>query len=126
MSASPLPAVADTDFRALLTIDGPSLQVVLTGTADLNVQKQLDAFLTAVHECATGHMATNVVVDLRELEFMNSSCLKCVVSWIFSVRTEPVERQYRIVFMANPQAQWQRRSLYALSCMAAELVSVQE
>jgi hypothetical protein len=57
---------------------------------------------------------------------MNSSCLKAVVTWIFRVRGEPTDRQYSIVFVTNPQAQWQRRSLHALSCMAADLVSVQE
>ena len=126
MSASLLPGVDDLDFTARTTVDGPSVRVVMTGTADLNTQKQLEAFLAGVHTCAIERLATTVVVDVRGLEFMNSSCLKRLVKWIFMAEAELAERRYRIVFVANPKAPWQRRSLHALSSMAPELVTVQE
>jgi len=126
VSAHPLPSVSAPEFSARLTLQDESLRAALAGTADLNVQKQLEVFLGEVHACATKHMAGSVVVDLASLEFINSSCLKAVVGWILSVHGEPPERQYRIVFVANPAAKWQRRSLNALTCMCAELVSVEE
>ncbi len=126
MTANPLPFIDDPDLTARVAVDGQSLQVVMNGTADLNTHKVLQTFLAGVHASATLHVANTVIVDLRGLEFMNSSCLKRLVNWIFVVRAEVPERKYRIVFVANPKAPWQRRSLHSLSCMAPELVSVQQ
>jgi hypothetical protein len=126
MTAAPFPFIDDPDLTARVTVDEESLQVVMNGTADLNTHKALQTFLADVHASATLHLANTVVVDLRGLEFMNSSCLKRLVNWIFVVRAEVAERKYRIVFVANPKAPWQRRSLHSLSCMAPELVSVQQ
>jgi hypothetical protein len=126
MTAFPLPTLQGRHFNATLAVENATLRVALSGTADLLVQPQLTTFLAAVHACATDHLATSVLVDLNELGFINSACLKCLVGWIFKVRTEEKHRQYQIVFLANPNAQWQQRSFHALSCICAELVSIQE
>jgi hypothetical protein len=65
-----------------------------------------------------------VQIDLRELEFMNSSCFKSFVSWISEV-SELTSGHYRIRFLSNPSILWQHRSLHALSCFAAELVTIE-
>lgn len=122
----PLPFVADADFQATVAAIESSLEVRLAGTADLNVRKQLDAFLSTVHTLATDQTITTVTVDMRSLEFMNSSCLKGLVSWIGTVHDAAPDCQYRIVFIAKAGSRWQRRSLYAISCVAAQLVSVQD
>jgi len=126
MSAQPLPHLHDADFGAQFAPDGTALRVSMSGTADLNVQKKLKALLTELHAAALTQNVTHVFVDWRALEFMNSSCLKEMVSWLLAVRREPPERQYKIVFLANPGTQWQPRSLQALACMATKLVSIQE
>lgn len=126
MNTFPLPKIEQRTFKATLAVESSSLRMALTGTADLTVQQQLGPFLEAVHSCATNHLASSVLVDLNGLGFINSSCLKAMVSWIFKVRTEGKERQYQIVFLTDPKAQWQQRSFHALSCMCAELVSIQE
>ena len=120
----PIPAPGHAGFAARLEDQGPVQQVVLTGTADLVAEKELESFLSGTHDRAMAKAASSVVVDMGALEFMNSFCLKRLVSWIFRVRGEPVERQYRIVFRTNPAIQWQRRSVNALACMAPDLVSV--
>jgi hypothetical protein len=115
--------------RALLNasaavIDG-TLTVRLAGTADAQVTKELNTLLTRVHQEALGGHSTIVVVDLRELEFMNSSCFKCFVAWIARVRGLHPELQYRIRFLSDAKKHWQRRSLAALSCFAIELVQIE-
>ena len=124
MPAAPLPSISDPDFRAETIMDGRSLRVGMKGTADLNTQKALEVFLANVHACAIVRGATTVVMDMRDLEFMNSSCLKRMVNWIFVARAEPTESRYQIVLVPQPKALWQKRSLQALSLMAPELVSV--
>ena len=66
--------VDELDFRARAGAEGPALHVTLVGNDDLTVKSELDRFMTAVHEEARRLGAKEVVVDLKELEFMNSSC----------------------------------------------------
>jgi anti-anti-sigma factor len=116
--------VDDMDFTASAGAAGPALKVRLTGNADLNVKVELERFMLAVHEEARRTGAREVVVDVRELEFMNSSCLKSLVWWISSVQALGTGHQYRITFVSSPSMYWQRRSLGALAGLATEIVSV--
>lgn len=125
MSAALLPIVRESDFSASAQVEGPTLQAVITGNADLNVKTHLDQFLLSIHQYALAKSIGEVTVDVRNLEFINSSCLKAFVTWISSVQAQPSEQQYRIVFLSSPRLHWQRRSLHALSCFAADLVSIQ-
>jgi hypothetical protein len=125
MSAFPFPVIEAPTFKATLAVEDSAWRMRWAGTADLLVQKQLGAFLTEAHECAASHMASRVVVDLTELKFINSSCLKNVVSWLIAVKNDSKDRQYHIVFRINPKAGWQDRSFTAMSCMCSDLVTLE-
>jgi hypothetical protein len=117
--------IHDIEFSAEVMGSGPVFNIKLVGNADLNVKTQLDRFIAAVHEEVSRISAEEVVVDLRRLEFMNSSCLKSFVWWISTVQDLGPGTHYRITFLSSPSMYWQRRSLNALACLATELVSVQ-
>jgi anti-anti-sigma factor len=117
--------VREQEFSAEATLRDGVLVLTLSGNADLNVKGHLDRFLAVVHAEAEQRSLRDVEVDVRNLEFMNSSCLKCLVGWISRIQEEPAARQYHISFRSSPSLFWQRRSLHALSCLASELVSVQ-
>jgi hypothetical protein len=118
-------AMQENDFAAHATSSDRRVQVRLTGTADLNVKSQLDRFLRDVHSQAQRCVAEEVTVDVRELEFMNSSCLKSFVWWISTVQEQAGDGKYRIIFVSSPTVNWQRRSLNALACLANEIISIQ-
>lgn len=101
------------------------LDLRFTGTADIHAIEPLDIYLAAIHAAALGRRTRCVRVDFRRLEFMNSSCFRSFVSWIGYVQDAPLSDRYQIEFQSNPQVHWQRRSLNALRCFAAELVSIQ-
>jgi len=119
-----LPVEQAAELRARLTHDGPALVAKLSGTADLRVTDSVEAILSRVHQKALELAIPEVQMDLRDLEFMNSSCFKSFVSWISEV-SDLTAGQYRIRFLSNPSILWQRRSLHALSCFAAELVTIE-
>lgn len=127
MTSAPtvIPPVEDVDFSARAASGRPDLHITLSGNADLTVKAQLEIFMAAVHEEASRLAAREVVVDLRQLEFMNSSCLKSFVWWISSVHELAAERRYHITFLSSPEMYWQRRSLNALAGLATELVSIE-
>ena len=113
----------------VLTADSALADGVLTtrfrGTADVEAKPALDHYVEALHGEARRLGATKVVIDLRELEFMNSSSFKVFVTWLAQVQEMPAENQYRIHFLSNPSMHWQRRSLAALSCFAVDLVTIE-
>jgi hypothetical protein len=111
-------------FQAERALEGELLVARLRGTADIHAIEPLDEFLSALHRDAVSLRAKRVEVDFRELEFMNSSCFKCFVSWIGMVQDLPPAEQYGIALRSNPRVHWQRRSLNALRSFAADLLSV--
>lgn len=120
-----LPSIEGIEFKAATSRDGERLVVKLEGIADLRVQPQLEELLTAVDDAARVTRAPEVTVDLRKLEFMNSSCFKAFVSWIGRLQELDTALQYRIHFLSEPRMLWQRRSLHALSCFAIDLISIE-
>jgi hypothetical protein len=119
-----IPGVEAGEFTAQAHRNGRVLTLALTGDADLNVTTQLDRFIAAVHQQARRTAAEEVVVDVRRVAFMNSSCLKSFVWWISAVGDLAVEARYRITFLSSSEMYWQRRSLHALASLATDLVSV--
>jgi hypothetical protein len=65
-----------------------------------------------------------VDTDLRQVEFMNSTCIKGFVNWISQVQELPPEQRYRIKFISNPAAQWQRRALKTLAIFGGDLIAI--
>ena len=117
--------IREHDFSADVAQSERSLTVTIAGNADLNVKTQLDRFLAMVHTDAQRLGLEEVTVDFRRLDFMNSSCLKCLVSWITRIQDLPAANQYKLTFVSSPAMYWQKRSLHALSCLASDLVTVQ-
>jgi hypothetical protein len=125
MSTTEIETIREGDFTAEAALRDRALTVTISGNADLNVKAQLDRFLAGVHAEVNRQGLEEVTVDFRTLDFMNSSCLKCLVSWISQIQDAPPGKQYRLTFISSPAMYWQKRSLHALSCLAADLVTVQ-
>jgi hypothetical protein len=113
------------DLRAQATRDGGSLRVGFVGSADTHAGPALDSLLRSVHKAALAAKTREVIVDFRELEFMNSSCFKAFVAWLGDLQNLDVDKQYRIRFLSDDSKHWQRRSLSALSCFAVDLVQIE-
>jgi hypothetical protein len=113
------------NFGASGSVDGKTLTIALSGNADLGALAPLEKVLASLHQEAETAAVAEVAVDLRKLEFMNSSCFKNFVSWIGKVQELDGTKQYRIRFVSNAEILWQRRSLHALQCFAAQLITVE-
>jgi hypothetical protein len=94
------------------------------GNGDTAAIQPLGRFLKLVHQEMVARSYTTVSVDLGELYFMNSSCLKGFVSWIYGVNTGG--QPYRIRLLSNPRLHWQARSMATLQRLAPSVVEVHE
>lgn len=106
------------------SFDEGVISVAFSGEADVEAKPEIDVVMHKIHDEALRLTAERVEVDLRQLEFMNSSCFKVFVTWLSDVQELDKEKQYRIHLLSNPNLHWQRRSLAALSCFAVDLVTI--
>ena len=118
--------VTGDDFSAGATHEASAITGWLKGNADYAALDALDRLLTRVHAEATRLNVTEVVIDLRGLEFMNSSCFKSFVSWVTDIQDMAEDRRYKVQFLSNPNYHWQKRSLHSLRCFAVELITIAE
>lgn len=116
--------IRERDFEAQAKRAGAVVTVSLTGNADLNVKQTLETLLQTVHAEAQRLEIAEVQFDVTRLEFMNSSCLKCLVTLISEIQELAPQKQYRLTFLSSRDMFWQKRSLHALACLT-DLVTVQ-
>ncbi len=103
---------------------GPMLTLSLRGMAELrDAQPLRDEFLHW-HKSAVEAHAREVRVDVRAVDFMNSTALSAFVGWIAEVQKLASDRRYCIHFEATQKRRWQRSSLHAIASFAPEHVSV--
>jgi hypothetical protein len=104
---------------------GRSLHVSMHGVADGQMMSRLASLLNRVHVEARRLRVTEARVDLRYLEFMDSSCLKAFVTWLSSQQDLALESQYPIRFLFNAKNHWQRKTLQALRAFAPDVTCVE-
>ena len=119
-----VPKMAGSVLSAEATLADRTIAAHLDGTADNESRAELDVFIKVLHAEAVRLAVQLVEIDVRKLEFMNSSCFKIFVSWLAQLRDLETAAQYRVKIRSNPKLLWQRRSLAALSCFAVDLVII--
>jgi hypothetical protein len=125
VTPSAIDPIQEPNFRATGEFDDARLNVRLWGNADQRGNTLLDSFLQAVDLQAVAAGVKDIVVDFRELEFMNSSCLKALVTWLRRAREHAPEQRYAIRFVHEPQAHWQIRSFSALAAFGRGVLTIE-
>ena len=111
-------------FTASTQTTGSRMRLRLDGNADTDVVTELASYLHGVHAAAQIQGVREVVVDLRGLFFMTSSCFKCFITWITAIEELDSTHRYMVRLEANENLHWQRRSLDALRNFATSVVTL--
>ncbi|HEV3194027.1 MAG TPA: STAS domain-containing protein [Polyangiaceae bacterium] len=99
--------------------------VTLKGNADMDAHDQLKRYLDDLHRTAKTAKIKEVVFDLQELYFMNSSCLSLFLRLLNSLAESSDAHTYSLRFRSNPRLHWQRRCLSAVRNYAQERVVIE-
>ena len=121
--ATELPMIEEEGLQ-LGPVAGTQDRVRFAGTGEAEGAAVLDRFLGLLHRQALANDLRRVTIELEELEFINSSCLKAMVAWIYKVDTEG--RPYKIHLRRDASMHWQRTSLATLQRLAPEVVVIEE
>jgi hypothetical protein len=114
--------LAEEKLTAAAMADEGTVRARIEGTASQRDVVPLDTFLGAVHAACGGGVVAQVVLDLRSLEYVSSSHLKVMVSWIAKMRALP--SRVGVKLLANEKYHWQKRGLPALAHLAEDLVTI--
>ncbi|HVH42175.1 MAG TPA: hypothetical protein VM925_07515, partial [Labilithrix sp.] len=95
------------------------------GSADSRSQGALEALFARVHEEVVRLGRPEIAIDLRDCEFLNSSCFKGFIVWLEQIQDLEEEQRYHLRFRLDTTKLWQTRSLQSLSRFAADLVRVE-
>jgi len=121
--AMELPMIEEEGLQ-LGPVAGTQDRVRFAGTGEAEGAAVLDRFLGLLHRQALANDLRRVTLELEELEFINSSCLKAMVAWIYKVDTEG--RPYTIHLRRDASMHWQRTSLATLQRLAPDVVVIEE
>src|SRR5262245_7710088 len=119
-----VPPVDDPDFIADVDYEtGAVLRLV--GSADGAATRELAALLDELHAELLNRGVAEIVVDLRELDFMSAGCVRELVAWFGRLDDLDATKRYRIRLRSNPAIAWQRHTIPALSCFDTVQVTVE-
>lgn len=121
-----VPPIHESGFAAEVTLAEP-VALTLRGNADSSNSHGLVTLVHRLHRWVVERRTTRtVVVDIRQLEFMNASSFNVFVDWLTLVAELPVDGRYVLRFRANAKLLWQERSLHTLACFASQLVELED
>ena len=113
------------DLITRTTITKAQATVTMTGSAESTAMVEVAAFLQRLHERATRDRLGEVILDVRALQFMTSSCFKAFVGWIDRLQAQPPPGQYQVRFLYDERKHWQSRSLGALATLGTGIVRLE-
>ncbi|WP_437730458.1 hypothetical protein [Sorangium sp. So ce1335] len=124
MSSLRVEPVVTESFGIEPALREDTLGVRLTGTGDMAAVAPLGTFLKDLHAEAARLRVGAIEFDVRNLYFLNSSCLKAFISFICGLAGQGL--RCKVQFVTDARLGWQRRSLTALERMSPDVVSITE
>ena len=102
---------------------GDVLRVKMIGAVEMRDPGELlNAYWNGLDDAARAHKLKRVEVDLRDVNFMNSSGILTLVRWITRAKTHPTDSAYTLVLQYDRNVTWQRTSIPTLAKLAPKIV----
>ena len=115
------PLKVDT-LTILPLLDGDTLRVAMSGAVEMRDPGEvLNPYWTLVDEEALRRNLKSVELDVRDLNFMNSSGILTLVRWITRCKSHG-GNGYHIVLQYDHNVTWQRASIPTLAKLAPNKV----
>lgn len=104
--------------------DDNVMRVVVSGVVEMREPGDvLNPYWSSIDEQARDRSMKRVELDVRDLNFMNSSGILTLVRWITKLKTAPA---YQLVLEYDRNVTWQRTSIPTLAKLAPAAVVTSE
>jgi hypothetical protein len=113
--------IATPDLVSETLEAGERIHTSFIGSAEGAACEDLATYLESIHEVALASGTTEVVIDLRAVEFMSASCLRSMLAWLDHLKRSP---RYTARLLADAKKPWQRRTIQSLAAVAGDRVRI--
>ena len=104
-------------------MSGDVLRVKMTGAVEMRDPGELlNPYWNGLDDAAREKNLKRVEVDLRDVNFMNSSGILTLVRWITRAKAHPPGQAYTLVLQYDRNVTWQRTSIPTLAKLAPKIV----
>jgi hypothetical protein len=108
-------------------VRGGALHLRVAGAVEMRDPGDvLNPYWNMIDEEARRRRMKRVEVDLRDLNFMNSSGILTLVRWITRVKAHGAQDGYQLVLRYDRNVTWQRTSIPTLAKLAPNIVTAAE
>jgi hypothetical protein len=121
-----LSAVQKDGLTLVPEVGSDAITVKMSGSCDSQTMVALDRFLASLHMEVLRLGAKSVALDCENLYFMNSSALKCFVTWLTKVKALPPPHRYHVSVRVSRFLAWQGRSFGAICRSAPDVLTVHQ
>ena len=102
------------------------IRVVISGEIDMREPSiEVLPYLMKIHEELLKNSIRMVEIDFTGLDYINSSGIKTLISWIMESKEIPDDRKYTIHIIHNPEIVWQNSTLPVLQKLFPEIKTIQ-
>ena len=98
------------------------LTLRLSGTGDMVAVEPLRTCLEQVRQDMLRTNHKQLEIDIRSLYLLNSSCIKCLVRFLYLIQTDGPK--ISVAFSVDRNLSWQARALTPLTRMAPDVVRI--
>jgi hypothetical protein len=116
--------ISESGFTISPDLEAEPCTVVVAGSCDSTTLPHLERFLAELHAAMVQASAPQVAVICENLYFMNSSAIKCFVTWLSRIKALPPDKRYRVTVQTNRFLAWQGRSFDAIQRSAPDILHV--
>src|SRR5579883_1313888 len=110
-----LAPVSKEGFGIVPELAAGAFVVRLSGSCDSQTTALLDRFLGDLHVAVLRASTKAVTVDCENLYFMNSSAVKCFVTWLAKIKSLAPAERYHVTVRTNRFLAWHQRSFGSIS-----------
>lgn len=104
-------------------IQDEALRLKMSGAVEMRDPGELlNPFWTNIDETVRSRGIKRVEVDMRDVNFMNSSGILTLVRWITKAKTHGPDSAYAVVLQYDRNVTWQRSSIPTLAKLAPKVV----
>ena len=123
MSENNLTPLSAEGLSIVAQATGEVLRVKMTGAVEMRDPGDLlNPYWSGIDDAARERKLQRVEVDLRDVNFMNSSGILTLVRWITKAKAHAPGSGYTLVLQYDRNVTWQRTSIPTLAKLAPQIV----
>jgi hypothetical protein len=111
------------DFKLILDVYNETLRISFYGTINMSMpQSILIPYFTKLNDYILKNKLDFIYIDVVNLDFINSSSLRCLLDWILKIKVLSDDTKYKINFVLDIEKKWQKMSFLAIFNLYTDII----